>query len=105
MTDWHTIREQARADIHSAAGRTVTHHPVGGSDQNIVAVWFDEYTSYEETGRGGVSTTAPEIEVQLSAFHTAPEIDDEFTVDTTRFAAIDVRPDGRGGARIPLREV
>lgn len=105
MADWFSLREQALTDIHEEFGETVTHHPDVGFDQDVTATFFDEHTAYEETGRGGVSTTAPRLETRLGAFDEAPQIDDEFTVRDTRYAVIDVHPDGRGSATIMLRQV
>lgn len=102
MTDWHTLREQAHTDALAVFGQDVTYTPQGGQSETVKGVFYDESTHVDETGRAGVQSVQPHVDVQLSVLSESPEVDDEVTVDGSTYTVMEVRRDGQGGARLIL---
>lgn len=106
MADWSAMRERAHKIAQDTFGVAVTYEPQGGPSFPTHGVFLDEHTEHDETGRAGLSTVAPTLDVQLSEMDAVPQIDDELVIDKTsqRYKVIDDQPDGQGGVRLHLQE-
>lgn len=87
-------------------GEDVTYTAPGAPSGETVRGVFDE--AHEEVSIDAgvqVSSVSPMIGVKLDTFTTAPVQGGRFLIQGTTYAVVDVRPDGQGGAEIPLHEV
>ena len=87
-------------------GEDVTYTAPGASSGETVRGVFD--AAHEEVSLDAgvpVSSVRPMIGVKLDAFSTPPVQEGTFLIRGKTYSVVDVRPDGQGGAEIPLHEV
>lgn len=101
------MRERAHKVAQNTFGQAVTYHPQAGPSYATRGIYLDEHTEHDETGRAGISTVGPTLDVQLSEMDTDPDIDDELVIDASgqRYRVLDTQRDGQGGSRLHLQEM
>lgn len=86
-------------------GRPVIYTPAStGIDESIPGV-FDAAHQVVDLATGEQSDLGPTLGIRLADLSVAPKQDDRLVVDGTTYQVNDVRPDGQGGALLPLRKV
>lgn len=86
-------------------GQPATYQPPGGVAFNVSVVYDEAYQELAALDDGSdLTIETPVVGVQLSEFTTAPEQGGQLTITGTGevFLVKQVRPDGRGGAKLML---
>jgi len=97
------------APLMGAFGEPVTYRPAAGGAYAISGVFDDAYLKevmFEDASQG-VTEVSAVLGVQLSQFTAPPVQNDQLSVASvnTTYVVRDVRPDGRGGAKLMLSRV
>ena len=87
-------------------GIDVTYTAPGSSTAQSVRGVFDAEHEEIDLGTGvPVSSVGPVIGIKLADFDPEPVQDGTFVIQGKTYSVVDVRPDGQGGAELPLHEV
>lgn len=101
---WPELAALADAAVLGTYAETVTHTPAGGAPLSRRGVFDAEASQLGTVGGVEVESQGPELFIRLSEWTPEPARDDAVTVRGTAYVVRTVRPDGQGGARVPLRE-
>lgn len=86
-------------------GEAMTFIGDGSLDHGFEGVFDENYVSSDPQTGQLVTSEEPSILVRLGDLPSRPKMDDRFMIRESEFAVRAVEPDGKGGARIFLREV
>ena len=83
-------------------GTSVTYTPAGGSPSSINVIFNNEF-NLVDVGEVGVESTIPVITCKTTDVASIEQGDD-FTINSTNYKAVIVRPDGTGVTEVQLEE-
>lgn len=102
------VGQARRAGITQFAGLVLYEPVAGGGPFDVYAVWTGPNDLVEIGAPAQVSTTSPQIGVDLAdlaALGIDPAVGDVVTRAGIRYRVDDVQPDGEGGADLILHRV
>jgi hypothetical protein len=91
-------------EIHRAQGeKTIVYTCANQAPVTIAAVFDEDYQATDLT-TGEISDLGPVLGLRVSDLPAAPAVGDAVSIAGVAYSVADVRPDGEGGAVLPLHE-